>query len=468
MKSALKNKILFAASECAPFAKVGGLADVIGSLPKALKKIGADVSVILPFYGKIKIEKEKTKVLKEKLSIFFDGEKRFFNLHQSFLENSNVPLILVESEKYFEGDIYLTEDASSEGSEKEAERFFFFSKVAIKTAEILNFSIIHCHDWHTGIIPFLAKKNNLKFKTILTIHNLGYQGIYDSKIANRFLGSEFQNDINCLRIALSGADIITTVSPNYAKEILTPEFGFGLEEKIKKRKKDLFGIINGIDEEQFSPKEDSYIAQKYSEKKLDLKKENKKFLQKEYFKKVDLSVPIIGVISRLAEQKGFDLIRDSFERLMKKNIQLIILGKGMKEFEDFFQSKNKEYPGKFFAKIGFDENLAHQIYAGADMFLIPSHFEPCGLGQLIAMKYGTIPIARAVGGLKDTIEHKKTGFLFEKPESQELLNAIKDSLSFYRKEKIWKKIQTEGMKQDFSWQNSAQKYLEIYRDLTRV
>lgn len=469
-------KILFIASECAPMAKVGGLADVIGSLPKTLKELGIDVSVIIPFYGAIEIKKGKLNLFKKGVEVEFGGEKEFFDLWRTKLPQSNVSLFLIDNKKFFEGDIYIEKDASSGGSEKEARRFLFFSSAAIKAAELMKSDILHCHDWHVGLIPYLIKKSNLNFKTLITIHNMGYQGIYSPKLVNQLLKTDFLETVNCLKEGILSADLINTVSPNYAKEILTKDFGFGLENYLKQRKKDLFGIINGLDERQFNPEIDSCIVKNYSIKNLKNKKENKNYLQEKCFgKKSDL--PLIGIIARLTAQKGLDLIRDIFSALMKENIQMILLGKGIKEFEDFFFEKSRQNPDKFFAKIEFDEKLAHQIYAGADIFLMPSHFEPCGLGQLIAMKYGTIPVARKIGGLKDTIENVRckyknekisaigTGFLFKEYKSQKLLAAIKRALSFFENKKIWKQIQKNAMAQDFSWRNSAKQYLKIYKKL---
>lgn len=469
-------KILFVASECAPMAKVGGLADVIGSLPKTLKELGIDISVIIPLYGAIEIKKNKLNLFKDRVEVEFGEKKEFFDLWRTKLPQSNVSLFLIDNKKFFEGDVYIEKDASSGGSEEEAKRFLFFSTAAIKAAELMKSNILHCHDWHVGLIPYLIKKSNLNFKTLITIHNMGYQGIYSPKVVNQLLKTDFLETVNCLKEGILSADLINTVSPNYAKEILTKDFGFGLEKALKKRKKDLSGIINGLDETQFNPEIDPYVVKNYSIKNFKDKKENKNYLQKECFgKKSDL--PLMGIIARLTPQKGFDLIRDIFDALMKENIQMVLLGKGMKEFEDFFFEKSRQNPDKFFAKIGFDEKLAHQIYAGADMFLMPSHFEPCGLGQLIAMKYGAIPVARKIGGLKDTIENVKcksqnekssatgTGFLFEKYESAQLLATIKKSLKLFENKKVWEQIQKNAMAQDFSWRNSAKEYLKIYKKL---
>lgn len=455
-------KVLFAASECAPIAKVGGLADVSNALPKALKKLGTDVSVLIPFYETINLKKEDLKSILKEEKIQFNGELENFNLWQTFLPKSKVPLFLIENKKYFQTGIYLEADASAGGSEEEAKRFLFLSAATIKIAEILKFDIIHCQDWHTAIVASLPKNKNIK--NLLTIHNLQYQGIYSSQIVNQLLKTKFKEDVNCLKEGILNADFINTVSPNYAKEILTSEYGYGLENFLKQRKNNLIGILNGIDTEEFNPKTDKNLKTNYSLLDIEKKEENKIYLQKKYFKETNPNIPILGMVSRLASQKGIDLIKEIFPDLMKENLQFILLGTGAREYEVFFEEKKKEFPQKFWTKIGFDDNLARQIYAGADIFLIPSLFEPCGLGQLIAMRYGTLPIARAVGGLKDTVT-EETGFLFKNYNAQELLQAIKKALGVYENKKIWKKMQKNGMKKDFSWEKSAKKYLEIYKKL---
>lgn len=470
-------KILFVASEAAPIAKVGGLADVIGSLPKALKKIGVDISVVIPFYEVVEIEKDRLVLANKNCSIMFEGKKTPFNVWKTNLPESDVPLFLIQNNDYFQGGIYVEKDASSGGSELETSRFLFLSKAAIELAKLIKADILHCHDWHVGLIPFLIKKDKLPIKTLLTIHNLGYQGIYSNRIVNKLLDTYFIGEVNCLKEGILSADFINTVSENYAQEILMPEFGFGLEKYLKEREKNLVGILNGLDLRQFSPETDLYIERRYSVENLKDKQENKSYLQKTYFGNVDPAIPLLGMVSRLATQKGFYLIEKVFHRLMKENVQFILLGKGNKTLEGFFREKVKEYPDKFFAKIAFDEKLAHLIYAGSDIFLMPSVFEPCGLGQLIAMRYGTIPVVRAVGGLKDTVlpieipnlqdsnSIKGTGFLFDKYDPEEFLKAIKTALEAYKNKKIWKQIQINGMKQDFSWEKSARKYLDIYKTL---
>ncbi|MDI6883211.1 MAG: glycogen/starch synthase [Patescibacteria group bacterium] len=467
-------KVLFSASECESIVKVGGLADVVASLSKALKKLGVDVSITIPFYGVIK--KEGLNLLAKEIPIHFTRKIEKFSLWQGSLPETKIPVYLIENQKYLsKGEVYIESDASAGGSAIEARRFLFFSVALLKMIEYLNLSldILHCHDWHVGIVPFLIKKEKRKIKTLLTIHNLGYQGIYPPEIVNQLLKTNFSEEVNCLKEGILKADFINTVSPNYAKEILTEKYGYGLENYLKKRKKNLVGILNGLDTEKFNPQTDFYLRANYSIKSLEKKIENKIFLQKKYFKKARPSIPLLGIVSRLAEQKGMDLIEEIFPQLMKEKLQFILLGKGQKIYENFFQEMTKKFPQKFLAKIAFDEELAQQIYAGADIFLMPSLFEPCGLGQMIALRYGTLPLARATGGIKDTVEEIKTqdkkvkgsGFLFENYEPKEFLETIKNALRVYQNKKIWRQIQIKGMLKDFSWQKSAKEYLKLYQKI---
>jgi starch synthase len=468
-------KILFIASEVAPVAKVGGLADVVGALPKALKSLGVDVSVVLPFYEMIKIKKAKLKLVKKNVPVIFNEKTETFNLWKTFLPKSKVPLFLIENNQYFSGKgVYIESDASSGGSEKEAARFLFLSKAGIETAKLMKIDILHCQDWHTAVIPFLIKKGREKIKNLLTVHNLGYQGIYSTKISSTILGIKFSGkETNFLRLGIKNADFINTVSPSYAKEILTKEYGFGLERYLQKRKNYLAGILNGIDYDLFNPEADPHLKKNYSQKNIEDKIKNKIFLQKKCFKKANPKIPILGIVSRLADQKGIDLIKKIFSPLMKENLQLILLGTGSAEYERFFKESFKKYKKKFWCELDFNEELAHQIYGGADIFLMPSHFEPCGLGQQIAMKYGTIPVARETGGIKDTVfqikmekgKIKGTGFLFKRAEADEFLKALKDALYFYERKYLWNQIQINGMKQNLSWKKAARKYKSLYQKI---
>ena len=467
-------KVVFIAAECSPIVKVGGLGDVVGSLPKALKKLGVDISIVIPFYKPIKLKDKK--IVRKDIKITFNQKEEVFNLWTTVLPQTKIPVYLIENKKYLSSKgIYIKEDASSGGTIREAGRFLFFSKAAIMVGKMLNAHILHCHDWHTAIIPFLLKntKENIKVKTLLTIHNLGYQGIYSAPVVNKLLETNFSKKVNCLKIGIINTNFITTVSPTYAKEILTKEFSFGLGNYLKKRKKNLYGILNGLDEKTWNPKTDEFIIKNYSSKDIGEKIKNKIYLQKLFFKEKNSSIPIIAIVSRLAQQKGINLVIKIFAELMGKNLQFILLGKGRKTYEKFFIRMNKKYPAQFKAKIKFNEKLAHQIYAGSDIFLMPSFYEPCGLGQEIAMKYGTVPIIRAVGGLKDTVSKiqlssngvKGTGFVFKNFSSLAFQQAIEKSLYLYKNQKIWRKIQINGMKKDFSWEKSAKKYLNLYLKL---
>jgi len=467
-------KVFLTASEAAPVAKVGGLADVVGALPKALKLLGIDVSIVLPFYECINLNKKILKLVKKKVPIFFDQKEQFFNLWKIMLPGSRVPLFLIEHKEYYAGKgVYVESDASSGGSEKEAARFLFLSAASIKVARMMKADILHCQDWHTAITPFLIRKQEINLKTLLTIHNLGYQGRYSNEIVNRILGTDFSEEVNCLKLGIMNSDFINTVSPSYAGEILTTEFGEGLEDYLKKRRNNLLGILNGIDTEAWNPEQDAFLAKNYSIADLEAKEINKAFLQKNCFGEAHSAIPVLGIVSRLAEQKGIDLIKEIFPKLMQENIQFILLGTGSPDYEEFFKEAAKKFPGKIWVKIGFDEQMAHQIYGGADIFLMPSRFEPCGLGQQIAMRYGTITAARAVGGIRDTVlpvenkdgKIKGTGFLFSEYKGEAFLKAIDNTLNLYLQRELWKKLQANCMEQDLSWEKSARKYIALYQKI---
>lgn len=471
-------KILFIAAECAPAVKVGGLADVVGSLPKALKKLGVDVAVAIPFYDSIKLVGEP-QLFRPGLSVSFQGGEKGCEIWESVLpsagdfQDESVPLFLIKAGGVFAQNIYFEKDATPQGSEKEALSFLFLSAVGGELAKILGAKILHCHDWHTALAPFLVKRRNYKVKTILTIHNLEYQGRYEAALVNRILSTDFSGDFNCLRQGISDADFITTVSPTYSREILTEKFGAGLQNALKMRSDELVGILNGLDIAEFNPQKDAALKDFYSADNFEGKETNKKFLQEKFFGKSDASVPVLALISRLTAQKGIDLVVEIFNSLMAENMQFVLLGQGAELYEKIFLQKAKGFPAKFSAHIGFDEKLARQIYAGADIFLMPSLFEPCGLGQQIAMRYGTVPVARAVGGIKDTVEDIKAeggkltgaGVLFEQYNAAEFLSAIKKAFGFYQNKAWWRQIAVNGMKKDFSWDRSAREYIKLYRRL---
>ncbi|MBI2644259.1 MAG: glycogen synthase [Candidatus Wildermuthbacteria bacterium] len=465
-------KILFAASECTPIAKVGGLGDVIGALPKALAtfdvalaKEGCDVRIVLPKYREIDLTKEKV----EHISSFsYRGEE--IKVYRGTLPGSSVPLYLLENERYFgENGIYF-ERTAFVGSWKEIARFLFFSELVGEFLPSVQWTpdIVHCNDWHTAAIPYFLKRKGIEAKTLLTIHNLANQGKWDEQQIREFLQITNEQEFpqgNILRQGIISADLLNTVSPSYAKEILTKEYGEGLEDILRPRKKDLFGIVNGIDVERFNPATDPDLKSKYSLKNPELKKENKRYLQQIIGLPVDSSMPLFGFIGRLTSQKGIDLILETIPFLRETNCQLAVLGVGGKEYEDGLETAAKNFPQNISSHIKFDAVLAQQIYAGVDFFLMPSKFEPCGLGQMIAMRYGTIPIVRKTGGLGDTVEHGKTGILFEEYNSQQLLSALKKALELYRNEKKMQNMIACAMNQDFSWQKSAKKYLQLYQKL---
>ncbi|MFH1890655.1 MAG: glycogen/starch synthase [Candidatus Kuenenbacteria bacterium] len=505
-----KIKVLFTAYECAPFFKMGGLGDVAGSLPKALKKLGVDIRVVLPYYREIKKRKD-VEVIKKNVLVEYGKEKIKINPHtkdfgvrvnilRSYLPGSRVPIYFVDNSKWFGvKDIF---------DKNNRERFVLFSYLAVKLPSILKWKadVVHANDWHTGLVPILIQNRRnrampcsyIKIKTIYTIHNLAYLGRCALEILEKygfnkkdFSEVDKEGMVNIMREAILSADIVNTVSPTYAKEILTKEFGAGMEKSLQKREKDLYGIVNGLDYQVFNPAIDKNIKTKYGLNHIWKKIDNKLHLQKICKLPVDKNIPIIGMISRLAGQKGFDLLEEIFDKLMQENLQLVILGTGSKHYEKYFRKMQKKYKEKFSANLKFDIKLASQIYAGADMFLMPSKYEPCGLGQLIAMKYGTVPIVRSTGGLKDTVaslqetRNKKqinskfqipnkfqitnyktaTGFSFEKYNSKELLKTIKQALFIFEDQKTWNKLIRNCMRQNFSWESSAKEYLKLYEKL---
>ena len=487
-----KIKVLFTAAELTPMAKVGGLGDVIGALPKSLKKLGLDVRIVLPKYGVIDEKKYGLEKVAENIPVPFAGEGGEINIYRAFLPMSEVPVYFIDSLKYLgQGGVYIEADASSGGSTKELHRFTFFARSIFEIFEPLSFrpDILHCHDWHVGVVPFLKKylaaKNPAleKIKTLLTIHNLAYQGNYNYQEVLESLGilpSEAEKyaftsfdgqSVRYLEQAIKHADLLNTVSPNYAREILTPEYGCGLEKALEKRKADLSGILNGIDLERFNPEVDEEIYKKYSLDTIEDKKENKKHLQEISSLKTDPSAPILGLVGRLAEQKGIDLLAEILPSLAKEEAQLIILGTGEPKLEKIIQEAAKKYPEKISATLDFDAALAQKIYAGADMFLMPSRFEPCGLGQLIAMRYGTVPIVRATGGLADTVPEynpqtkEGAGFSFHEFKAKDFLAAIERALKMYHNKNEWLKIVKNGMAGDYSWNKSSEEYLKLYQKL---
>jgi starch synthase len=447
-----KLKILIATAEVAPIAKVGGLGDVIGALPKALKKLSLDARIIMPFYGLIDKNKYNIKIIKPNIKIGANS----INLWQADLPASTVPVYLIEH-SFFKGkEIYST--ALADGS-RNMEKFVFFSQTILESIKAINFKpdVIHLNDWHTAAVATLLKTSHKtdrffkQTKTLYTIHNLANQGIIGPK--------------NYMAEGILNADLINTVSPTYAKEILTKEYSSGLKNILIGRKKQLYGILNGIDTGFFNPATDKLISQNYSLKNLKKKTANKLALQKKLGLPINKNVALVGLVSRLVWQKGLDLITENFSRL---NCQFVFLGTGQAEYKQQLLNLSKKFPRQFNARIKFDEKLAHLIYAGADIFLMPSRFEPCGLGQMIAMRYATVPLVRATGGLADTVNNK-TGFIFKKYSSEELYKTINKVLAvFYKNKKFWLRLKINGMKYDSSWNKPASEYLKLYKKLIKI
>lgn len=476
----MKN-ILFAVSETVPFVKTGGLADVAGSLPSAINKQGGNTRVILPKYGVIPEELMQNYRHITDFRVAVGWRWQFCALGEVIYEG--IHYYFIDNEYYFKrDDLY--------GHFDDAERFSFFARAVLESLKWMeNFKpdIIHCHDWHTGLIPMYLNEfyredpNYFDIKTIFTIHNIRHQGRFPTSIYNDIIGIderdpaankiEFDGAINFMKGALLYSDLITTVSPSYAEEIQYPYFGEGLDNILRQEKDKLVGIINGIDYKVFNPLTDENIFVKYRSS-LEKKNMNKLALQALLGLPEREDVPLISLVTRLDEQKGIDLINYIMDDLMKEDIQFVVLGTGEKSYEDSFYYFASKYPEKISAQILFDSSLAHKIYASSDILLMPSKFEPCGLAQMIAMKYGTVPLVRETGGLKDTVipynEHtgEGNGFSFSNYNAHELLSVLKYSTHiFYDRKDEWKNIVRNGIKTDFSWDNSAMKYMEIYNNI---
>jgi starch synthase len=480
-------KVLIASPEIFPFVKTGGLADVTGALPKALKKLGAEVRVILPKHkgieeGKFPMEYKNLKITCQISQSVVEGE-----IVESGYDG--VKVYLVEKDEYYYRDyLYSTPDGDYLDN---AERFIFFAKSILEAIKVTGFvpDVLHCNDWETALAPVFLKTIYRddpvlkKISTVFTIHNLGYQGIFwhhDMHLLN--IGweyftpdyLEFFGNINFLKGGIIFSDIISTVSKKYSEEIQTPEFGYGLDGILSMRKKDLFGIINGIDYQDWNPEKDEFLPARYSTDAMKNKAVCKKALQEAFGLPADPSIPLIATISRLADQKGFDLISSGLEEMLALGTQYVILGTGERKYHEVFTELAKEFPSSFSVKIAYDNRLAHLIEAGADMFLMPSRYEPCGLNQLYSLKYGTIPVVRGVGGLEDTIidynlePDKGTGFKFYEYTEEAMFDALERALKVYRDGPAWKSLTKRCMTADFSWERSAKEYLELYERAIRA
>ncbi len=479
-------KILFATSEAFPLVKTGGLGDVAGHLPLALQQLGADVTLALPAYRSV-LEKTASKV-----KGWISTSHGYALVRETRLENSDLRLWLIDHPGFSEraGPPYV--DESGQPWRDNSIRFGVFSQALAKLGAGANgvgerFDIIHCNDWQTGLIPAYLSVQPERPATLFTIHNLAYQGIFPAscletlhlpgELWSPLDGLVFHGQVSFIKGGLVFADRLNTVSPTYAREILTEAFGYGLAGLLDHRRRDLSGILNGVDLEEWNPATDRYIPQNYSASSLNDKAANKAALQKQLGLAPEKDAFLIGNVGRIVEQKGVDLIIDALPQLMKLPIQFALAGTGNSHFEDALRKAASQWPGKFACHIGYNEKLAHLIEAGADAFLMPSRFEPCGLNQMYSMVYGTPPIVSRTGGLNDTVTEttkqtlkngSATGFFIEEMTPAGIHRAVQLALGIFSTPKVWRSLQLAGMRQDFSWEHSAREYIELYAQMKQT
>ena len=458
--------IFFVSSEVNPFVKVGGLADVAGALPKALSKLGCSVSVVMPGYRQIDFQGKSPSKFQKVLDVPLGYGNETADVDKLSLMKG-LDLYLINNGAYFQRE-------SPYDFPDDKRRFIFFSRASYELARILQPDIIHCNDWHTAIIPGYVRYfwDKEPVGTLFSIHNLAYQGVCDRDM---FLYSglpesafnpeevEYYGKFNIMKAGIIYSDMVNTVSPTYAEEIKTPEFGCGLEGLLKGRSDALVGILNGIDEDEFNPGTDKYLPIKFTLDTIDKKEDMKRFLLEKLGLSYHKGAPLFSFIGRLWDQKGIDILVQAIPEFMSKDVYMIILGTGSEYYHKTLEQMKEAYPGKISVNLKFDNELAHLIYGGSDFFLMPSKFEPCGLGQMIAMKYGTIPIVRGVGGLKDTVKEGETGFVFFDYTYTALLESIDRALNLYWNDRDgFYNMRKRVMLEDHSWGSSAKKYMELY------
>jgi starch synthase len=476
-------KILFLAAEAVPFAKVGGLADVAGALPKALRALGHDARLMIPRYGTIHSQQFRLKKIGDPFPIHVGPDEEHVHLVSTVAEG-DVPVYLVWNEQYFSSrdGVY--------GFEDDAQRFAIFGRAALAALQMIDWKpdVIHANDWHTGIVPAWLDTEGRQdpfyrdIATLFTVHNLTYQGI-TGRLLLTFARMEYLDHlpveqpgvVNWMAQGIAHADLVNTVSKQYAKEILTPEIGMGLDPLLKARRDLVFGVLNGIDYEQWNPATDPDIPHRFDVQSLGQRAINKTALQQQARLPAHPDTPLIGMVSRLDRVKGMDLMEPVLEWLLGEGeAQFIVLGTGQTEYQELFERLQTGHHDRMRVSLKFDDVLARRIYAGADMFLMPSYIEPCGLGQMIAMHYGCVPIVRATGGLADTVSNyttknrRGTGFTFTKYTAKSCILAVKRALNAYRNKNVWQGLQRRGMQTDFSWSASAQEYVELYRKAMQV
>ncbi len=466
-----KIKVWFLSAEVAPFAKTGGLGDVVGALPKALVKLGVDVRICLPLYGLIDQRQHHIKPTTVTATVKWSTGMEKIKIYQTKLPGSRVPVYFLDHPFLRTATIYQQPNDKDDKPNRKIDdlrKFSFFTKAALAAAEALKFQpeIIHAHDWHTALVTHFLRQWTSDFyensRVVYTIHNLANQGWAGPEII-RWAGlKNWQGDLNFMAEGIKTADWITTVSPTYAQEILSQPLDAGLGRYLRQRRHNLSGIINGIDAVEYNPAKDKSLIKRFDAKTLERKKINKLALQKELGLKQDANIPLAGLISRLVWQKGLELFD---QQMAKRDCQWVFLGTGEPRYEEQLAALAAKYPERISAQIKFNERLAHQIYAAADIFLVPSRFEPCGLTQMMAMRYGAVPIVRATGGLKDTV-NKNNGFLFNKLAKTEFYQAVDRALAEHsRQPAVWRQRQLVGFNQDWSWNQPAKEYLQLYRRL---
>ncbi|RBW71375.1 glycogen synthase GlgA [Bacillus taeanensis] len=476
--------VLFAASEAVPFLKTGGLADVIGALPKELKKQGVKAQVILPKYENIPEQFKEKMIHKTSITVPVGWREQFCGIE--YLEHEGITFYFIDNEYYFKrGDgVY--------GFYDDGERYAYFCRAVLEALPHLNEKpdIIHCHDWQTGMISVLMKahyRNHPDYqgiKTMFTVHNLRYQGVFPKEILHDLLdlselyfhadGLEFHGNVSFMKAGLVYSDIITTVSPTYAEEIKMPYYGENLDGLLRKRSHELHGIVNGVDYDLYSPETDANLFSNYTKYSYEEKLVNKCALQERIGLPVDETKPMVALITRLTDQKGIDLILYVLHEILELDLQFVVLGTGEKEYEDRLKEAAWHHADKCSAQIYFDEGLARKLYAASDLFLMPSQFEPCGISQLLALRYGSLPIVRETGGLKDTVQpynkytNEGVGFSFANYNAHDMLYTIEQAVALYHEDKAaWSDLVWRAMNKDFSWKSSSEKYKKLYDSLLK-
>ncbi len=474
--------IAIAASEATPFAKTGGLADVAGSLPAALAGLGCTATLYIPYYRQV--DGSGMKIVDAGFEVTVPVGKRNVTSRVYRSEHRGVTVYLLKCDEYFDRSyLYGTPEGDYFDN---LERFAFFSRGVLEAAKACGGpapDIIHCNDWQTGLIPaylrysYAGDEFFARTATVLTIHNLAYQGLFDAKLFEltnlppelyQPEGLEFWGKVNLLKSGLAYADILTTVSREYAREIQTEEHGWGLDGFLKKRKYALHGVLNGVDYAEWDPATDGLIPERYSASAMKGKAACKKEMLKAFGLKLPARTPVIGMISRLAGQKGFDILFEAMPALMELDIGVVIVGAGEKQYRSMIEDLATLYPERLGVKVAFDVKLSHLVEAGSDMFLMPSRYEPCGLNQIYSLKYGTVPVVRATGGLEDTVRDYNdgkgngNGFKFREYSARALVAKVREAVEVFKDKKAWRELQKTGMGESYSWENSARRYTKLY------